>query len=246
MTQVLHAPGIRVADVAWPEIETRLAAGATAVVAVGAAAKAHGRHLPMATDYLQAEWLVRRVIHEFPVVVWPTIAYGYYPPFVEYPGSVSLPETVFAGLVEAVADAMHAAGAGKGVVLNTGISTIPVLERVVGAAPLPLELVNVYAGPRLTAAVAAHGEQAYGGHADEMETSLMLAIAPHRVEPGASRPGVARIERGVFNRHAPDRPNYSPDGVNGDPTLASEDKGEVFAQALWDDTHAAMAKALAR
>ena len=244
MSQVLHAPGIRVADVSWPEVETRLAAGASAVLAVGAAAKAHGRHLPMATDYLQAEWLVRRVIHEFPVVVWPTFAYGYYPSFVEYPGSVSLPESVFIEAVGAVFESMRVAGAREAVLLNTGISTIPPLERATKAAPLPVHLVNVYAGPRFAAALTERSEQVFGGHADEVETSIMLAIAPHRVEPGAARPGGTRIERGLFNRHDPNAPNFSPDGVNGDPTLASPEKGEAFVQALWEDVNAAVTAAL--
>lgn len=244
MSQVLHAPGIRVADVSWPEVETRLAAGASALLAIGAAAKEHGRHLPMATDYFQAEWLVRRVIHEFPVVVWPTFAYGYYPSFVEFPGSVSLPEPVFVEAVGAVFDSMRVAGARQAVLLNTGISTIPPLERTVAEAPLPVHLVNVYAGPRFAEALNGRSEQAFGGHADEVETSIMLAIAPHRVEPGAARPGGARIERGLFNRHDPEAPNYSPDGVNGDPTLASPEKGEAFVQALWGDVHAAVTAAL--
>jgi creatinine amidohydrolase/Fe(II)-dependent formamide hydrolase-like protein len=37
-----------------------------------------------------AEYLAERVAAEVPVVVMPTIQYGYYPSFLEYPGSVSL------------------------------------------------------------------------------------------------------------------------------------------------------------
>lgn len=47
--------GIRVADHTWPEVEDTLGNGDIAILLVTASAKEHGRHLPMSTDYIQAD-----------------------------------------------------------------------------------------------------------------------------------------------------------------------------------------------
>lgn len=226
-----------VADLAWPEVEARLAAGAVAVLPIGAWSKEHGRHLPLATDGLQAAYYAGAVAAAVDALVWPVVGYGYYPVFTEYPGSVSLSRETFEATVAEILDGIAAAGARRIAVLNTGISTIAPLEGVLATRPArpPIALVNCYAGPRFADAVAAVERQPFGGHADEIETSLMLAIDPGRVRLEHAEPQPTRIVRGRFNRTRSDAPNYSPSGVNGDPTLASAEKGALLLEALIDD-----------
>ncbi len=57
-------------------------------------------------------------------------------------------------------------------------------------------------------------------------------MAPQQVETGLARTAPLKIALGRFNRSLPEAPNYSPNGVNGDPTLASQPKGELLANAL--------------
>jgi len=45
---------------------------------------------------------------------------------------------------------------------------------------------------------------------------------------------------GPFSRNNPDNPRFSPSGVWGDPTLASEDKGHRLLAAMVDDLLAAV------
>jgi len=229
-----------VARVPWPEVENRLRGGALAILPIGAAAKEHGYHLPMDTDFVQAEWLVGELVARGDVVVWPTLGYGYYPAFVDYPGSISLTRETFTAVIVEIVRGMVAAGARRSVILNTGISTIPPLEAATAAlsAETKVDLVNVYSGPSFTAAVDAVQAQSFGGHADEIETSLMLAIAQGRVDMSRARPSPGEIRRGLFNRRNPEAPNYSPNGVNGDPTLATRTKGERLAAALLRDVMA--------
>ena len=75
-------------------------------------------------------------------------------------------------------------------------------------------------------------EQEGGTHADESETSMMLHLAPDRVAMEFAvkdydpKPGLTRVpgtEKG-----------YSPTGIFGDPTLATEAKGKRLVQALVD------------
>lgn len=228
---------------AWPEVEARLRQGAIAVLPIGAGAKEHGYHLPLDTDYLQAEWLARALIERLPVAVWPILSYGYYPVFVEYPGSISLSRSAFEVLAREVVTGILQAGARHAALLNTGISTIePLRAALAGAESERVTLINVYSGPAFTAAVQAVEEQDFGGHADEIETSIMLAIAPDRVDMSRAVAAEKPIARGMFNRHDPTRPNYSPSGVNGDPTLATRAKGERLLAAMLDDVLAVMAK----
>ena len=65
-----------------------------------------------------------------------------------------------------------------------------------------------------------------GGHADELETSLMLYIAGERVLPGLAVAEDRLFQPGPLNRNRPDAANYTASGAMGDPTLASRAKGE--------------------
>ncbi|MEM7540732.1 MAG: creatininase family protein [Pseudomonadota bacterium] len=225
-----------VEDLPWQEVERRLAHGALAILPVGAAAKEHGPHLPLATDAIQARHFAAQLAQDFDTLVWPTVSYGYYPVFTEYPGSVSLKESTFAQQTDEIVTCLLASGAQRIGILNTGISTIPALETLVkkygGGRVL---LINCYSGPRLAKVENEICRQTFGGHADEMETSLMLAIAPEQVDMSKAVSAVTRIERGMFNRSDPQGANYSPSGVNGDPTLASREKGEALLAALLED-----------
>lgn len=229
--------GLLLADAKWPEVEQALAGGCIAALPIGAAAKEHGFHLPLNTDFRQAEWLARQVAHAAPVVVWPTLSYGYYPVFVDYPGSISLERGTFCSLVQEVLTGIARAGARSCAILNTGISTIAPLEETIrgDCGGMALALINVYAGPRFTQVSSETEKQPFGGHADEIETSLMLALHPETVDMGRALPAQTPIRRGLFNRTDPLAPNYSPSGVNGDPTLATAEKGRLLAAAMRDD-----------
>lgn len=237
--------GVRVEAVDWSTVANRLERGDTAVVAIGAAAKEHGWHLPMATDYLQAEALVDQLIAELTLVAWPTLSYGYYPVFVDYPGSISLREEVFQALVSDVIDGIFHAGATRLALLNTGISTIRPLQALLATHRhrVATRLINIYSGPRVSQARERHLQQAFGGHADEFETSILLALAPECVHLTRAVPQAIHIERGVFNRHDPQAPNYTPSGVTGDPTLANATKGAAFWEAIYKDVRETLEQA---
>ena len=59
--------GVWLEDLTWPEAKQRFEAGALVVVPVGAAAKAHGPHLPLKTDALTARALAQRLIERLPL-----------------------------------------------------------------------------------------------------------------------------------------------------------------------------------
>ena len=80
-------------------------------------------------------------------------------------------------------------------------------------------------------------QQSHGSHADELETSLMLALAPHLVDMKLAEASrfIAQVIDEALTSLDPTSPNYSRSGSFGDPTLAPRAKGEILLSAMIDD-----------
>src|ERR1700704_449117 len=172
-----------VAGLAWDAIRDRLGAGAVAILPIGAGAKQHGFHMPVGTDQVFADYFARALATEIDALIWPTLTYGAYPAFLRYAGSASLSNASFHTVVTEIADALISFGARRVLILNTGLSTIEPVDAAIGATRSPslIRHLKVFAGTRFLQTSQLQ-EQPYGSHADEMETSLMLAIAPELVD----------------------------------------------------------------
>jgi creatinine amidohydrolase len=225
-------------QLSWDEVASRIANGAAAILPIGAGAKAHGFHLPLNTDRIQAEWLAAQIADRIDALIWPTLTYGFYPAFVEYAGSGSLSDSTFESLVEEIATAIVGYGCGALFVLDTGISTRAPVDRALArlGANNVLHL-KIHDGPRYRRAAGELAEQSHGSHADELETSLMLAIAPHLVDMSRAEasPAVKDETPGPLTPSDPSSPNYSRSGSYGDPTLATPAKGEILIAAMVED-----------
>jgi creatinine amidohydrolase len=222
----------------WDEVRARLAKGAAAILPIGAAAKQHGFHLPMNTDRIQAEWLAARIAGRIDALIWPTVIYGYYPAFVEYAGSSSLSAPVFEAMIQEIAAGIMGFGCRALFVLDTGISTLAPVDRALARLDDGNMLhLKIHQGPRYRRAANELAEQSHGSHADELETSLMLALAPDLVEMSRAEasPAVKAETPGRLTPTDISSPNYSRSGSYGDPTLATRAKGEVLLAAMVDD-----------
>lgn len=227
-----RARGKELAQLTWVQAKEALGPATVVVLAVGAQAKEHGPHLPLSADFIQAEYFKSRVLAAADVVAAPTLNYSYYPAFVEYPGSTSLQLSVARELLLDVVHSIAKFGPRKFYVINVGVSTNkPLAEAaailaVEGIALRYLDLV----GPAVGAIEAPVRTQKEGSHADEIETSLMLAIAPDRVDmtkavaeyPG--RPGPLSLD--------PRSATFSRSGIYGDATRASAAKGKLLVEGL--------------
>ncbi|WP_375776125.1 creatininase family protein [Bradyrhizobium sp. ma5] len=222
----------------WDEVARRVAAKRPAILPIGAAAKQHGFHLPLNTDRLQAEWFATHLAERFDALVWPTITYGHYPAFVEYAGSASLSAATFEAMVHEIAAGILDSGIGTLFVLNTGISTLAPVERALAPfEPARVRHLRLYQGPRFRRTAEQISEQRHGSHADELETSLMLALAPDVVDRGSAEasPALQHEAPGRLTPSDSTSPNYSRSGSYGDPTLATPAKGEALLAAILDD-----------
>lgn len=222
----------------WDDVARRIKDGAAAILPIGAAAKQHGFHLPLNTDRVQAEWLAGRMAQKIDALIWPTLTYGHYPAFVDYAGSSSLSIATFEALVREVAGQILGDGCPRLLVLNTGISTLAPVDRALARlASDRIKHVWIHGGPRYPRVAKQLAEQSHGSHADEMETSLMLALAPHLVDMtrAEASPTLQHQTPGALTPSDPNSPNYSRSGSFGDPTRATAAKGEALLAAMLDD-----------
>ena len=229
----------------WDEVARRIDGGAIAILPIGAAAKQHGLHLPLNTDRIQAEWLAGKIAEKIDALIWPTLTYGHYPAFVEYAGSSSLSISTFEALVREIAGQILGGGCRKLLVLNTGISTLAPVDRALARLDgARIRHLWIHDGPRYPRVARQLAEQNHGSHADEMETSLMLAMAPHLVDMtrAEASPTLEQETPGALTPSDPDSPNYS----YGDPTRATLAKGEALLAAMLDDLHEQAAAFLAQ
>jgi creatinine amidohydrolase len=233
----------------WDEVARRIDAGAVAILPIGAGAKQHGLHLPLNTDRIQAEWLAARLAARIDALVWPTLTYGHYPAFVEYAGSISLSAATFEAMVTEIASDILSHGCRALLVLDTGISTRLAVERAQARLKIGNALhLQIHDGPRYRRAAATLTRQSHGSHADELETSLMLAISPEVVDisRAAASPAIAKAAPGPLSPVDNTSPNYSPSGSFGDPTLATLEKGEALLAAMLDDLNEQVTSFLAK
>src|SRR5436190_19944072 len=227
-----------IAHMMWDEVARHIANGAAAILPIGAAAKQHGFHLPLDTDRIQAEFLASRLAERIDALIWPTLNYGFYTPFVAYAGSASLQASTFEAVVHEIATDIIGNGCRKLLVLNTGISTLVPVERALARLDAGKAIhLRIHEGPRYRRAAEQLAEQSHGSHADELETSLMLALAPQLVDMSRAEPSAALGYEapGPLTPSDVNSPNYSRSGSYGDPTLATSAKGEILLAAMLDD-----------
>ncbi len=215
------------AGAAWPELPER----PLLAVPLGSVEQ-HGHHLPLATDTVVAEAVLRAA--RLDGVVAPAIAYGASGEHEGFPGTVSIGTDALATLlVEYGRSACRWAGRllvvnGHGGNLDALRSAVPLL-RAEGrdAAWYPC------------------GVPGGDAHAGRTETSLLLSAAPGAVRMDRSVPGVATPIGDLLPRlRAEGVRAVSPTGVLGDPVGATAEEGArlladlaarlAAAVAAWD------------
>ncbi len=228
-------PSVLLADLTWPEAERALKPETVVVIPLGAQAKEHGLHMQLDADFVMAEYFKTEVMARTNVVVAPTVSYGFYPAFVEYPGSTTLELETARDVIVQICRTLSAFGPRRFYVVNIGVSTVRSLqaaEQVLAKEGLLLrytDLLKLFAPIAKTVA-----QQAGGTHADEIETSMLLYIAPQDVEMELARKDFEPRQGSRLTR-VKDSPNtYSPTGVWGDATLATSEKGKAFVDAVLD------------
>jgi creatinine amidohydrolase len=210
-------------------------AAALAIVPTGAIEQ-HGPHLPLGVDAMIGQALLAAALPKLPpgarVFVTPPVTVGKSNEHTGFAGTLSVSAGTLRRLLLALACQLKSLGFRQMAVLNThgGNSAVVVytLREIQTTLGLRAGMLSGYYRPEL-----APQEAAYGIHAGEWETSLMLAIAPEWVrmehavceyparldDPGELRPENAPAIVSWLTR------DISTSGVMGDARAASPEKG---------------------
>lgn len=220
--------------VSWPEIDA--ASGVIAVLPVGALEQ-HGPHLPLDTDTVLATGVARRIATEVGGWLLPAIGYGEAWSAEDWPGTISLSAETLQRTIENIARGVKRIGSLGLVTVNGHFGNrAPIARARLGLPALHLD----YPGLEAAAAEFCTSTPAGPGfyHADEVETSMMLAFAPEAV----------RMDRAVAEYPAfPDsfgsKPiqlrSFNSSGVFGDPRPATAETGEkIIARIVAESVRA--------
>jgi creatinine amidohydrolase len=236
-TAAAAAPGVRLGDMPWTEAEAVLTPDRVVVLPLGAASKEHGPHLLLRNDQILADGLARRVVDARPVALLPTLTYGFYPAFLEYPGSVSLTADTQRDVVADICRSIARFGPRRFYVLNTGVSTarpLAATAELLAREGILMRFTDIgQAGKAAEDAV--RQSPGPGTHADEIETSMILYLEPGAVRMDRAVKDGERDAPGPLRRQRGTPGVYSPSGVFGDPTVATWQKGERIVAGVIAD-----------
>jgi creatinine amidohydrolase len=196
---------------------------------LGAGAKEHGPHLPLSTDFIQAEGLAKLVALQRKVIITPVVNYGFYPAFLKYPGSTSTNFRTATDMVVQIVRSLAGYGPKRFYIINVGVSTTPTLETA--AKTLAEEGILLYFSrydrPAFDNSDAAFRTKEFSGHADEMETSNILYLRGDLTDMSkAVNDSSMKDKRGNMSPVPVEGGNLNTSGINGYAALGTKEKGE--------------------
>jgi creatinine amidohydrolase/Fe(II)-dependent formamide hydrolase-like protein len=181
------APVRHLAHITWPEVAALDKTNGVVILPIGAIEQ-HGPHLPLATDALIITRVLDAALARLPtdVAAWalPPLPYGKSNEHTGFPGTISLSTTTLLALLHDIADSVAAAGFPRLAFANGHGGNVAVLEAAARDIRARTGLLCFCLQPALLVDPPfplADEERRLGFHAGELETSLMLELAPELV-----------------------------------------------------------------
>ena len=191
----------------------------------------HGPHLPLGSDTMIVDRLCSDLSAEFDVLLAPTVEYGVNVQTEKgFPGNGSLRKKTLHRLLNDLLDTWEATGV-REFILLTAHEHDPHLEALstVITSGARVRVVDVF-GVDFSDLLEGQSEPMHG---DEVDTSLMLYIAPELVEMGLARDYMmSRDELRRYRRGWLKVPGASPGSI-GRPSLASPEKGRAIYERIY-------------
>ena len=222
-------------DISWTVSQPLLTPDAVVVIPLGAGSKEHGPHLPLSTDFIQAEGLAKLVALQRKVIITPVVNYGFYPAFLKYPGSTSTNFRTATDMVVQIVRSLADYGPKRFYIINVGVSTTPTLETA--ARTLAEEGILLYFSrydrPAFDKAEAKFRTKEYGGHANELETSHIIYLREDLTDMSkATNDSSLKGKTGSFAPIPIEGGILNTSGIIGYAALATKEKGEGALKAF--------------
>lgn len=252
LAEVAHspsAPATELASLCWPDLEARLATGATTAVIGLGSTEQHGPHMPFATDTWIAEALIAGLCRRLPDAIGlPALPFGCASEHMAFPGTLDLRAETLGAILEDLLRSLQSHGFERAFVFSAHGGNVDLLrEQLPGLAErlAPLDVRGFTAHAELQtawSAIAAEAgispEQA-GHHAGEVEASLLWGLAPNAGRSDRAEAGFVGSAPDPSALFYPDLRANSPSGTVGDPTLASAGRAPAYLEAWLDALEAA-------
>ena len=217
-------------DINWIKAKELLTPEAIVVIPLGAGSKEHGPHLPLGTDFIQANGYTNKLALARKVIITPVINYGLYPAFLKYAGSTSVNFSTSTEMILQIVRYLSAYGPRRFYIINTGVSTVPSLAEAskVLAEEGILLYFSRYDRPNFAKAEDALRTKQFGGHGDEIETSNMLYLRQDLVDmTKAVNDSSIKNNTGVMTPIPLEGGVLNTSGLNGYAKLATKEKGNL-------------------
>lgn len=224
---------MELARLTMPEFSRHLAQTRSVILPCGAVEE-HGQHLPLATDYWQAEELALSVAARRPVFVAPPLPYGVCRSSSDHAGTVGIRLATLQALVGDLIDSFCRQGL-QNIVIVTGhaggihgAALVDAGEQALERWP-QLRVAVVVEWQLLHAAAADWIDTSGDSHAGEVETARIRYGWPDWQPPAEAW---AEAESPTFPAHilVRNKRRFWPGGVWGDPQQASVVKGGVLLE----------------
>jgi creatinine amidohydrolase len=222
----------------WEEIGALPARGMDAAILPVGATEQHGPHLGCGVDTEIAHDVCRRVAARTGVPLLPTLPYGCSIGHSQrWPGTLALQPKTLIDIVKQIGDWVYLSDFRRLFIVNSHVTNFAPLRcalEMLRAEHDALQVALINTGTISERVRARHCEDACDWHANEAETSLMLAIDPDMARPDrfADCDDPDRTGGCVF-AHPVNR--TSRNGVTGFPSRASGERGEELLAWMVDD-----------
>lgn len=226
-----------------------LAKAQIALLPLGAV-EPHGDHLPLDTDNLLAERFCALLDQQLgqAAISLPVVSYSQVWSLRGHAGAIDIGNDLLVQLLVSLARNMAGYGIATTAVINAHYGNFDAIKAA--ARQLKEEGITLlsysWAGMDSCVQQLRTSAVAYPGymHADEIETSLMLALAPEHVEMTLARSHYPQFPAN-FRYQPVHWTEFSDYAVLGDPGCASKEKGQAFVQQALDTTLASLRHHLA-
>ena len=242
---VADARHVRLGLLTWPEAERRFKETDIALLPVGAIEQ-HGPHLPLDTDAWDAERIcddVAGACSRPKPIVLPLIAYGVSYHHDDFAGTISISPDTLSRMVHEIGIAAARNGIRKLLIINGHGGNAAALHFAAQTINRDTGIFTaVDTGESSDTDIDELTDTPNDVHAGEVETSTTLALRPELVQMSLAKPMIPRFsshyldftsKRGVgWSAHTK---KISENGVLGDPTKASTEKGQKMWQIMVDN-----------
>ncbi len=235
------------AERTWAELPLDLAAAARAAILPVGATEQHGPHMGCGMDAVLADRLCAAVAERTQVPMLPVLPYGCSLGHSRrWPGTIPLQPATLIGIVREICAGAYHSGARRLFIVNTHVTNAAPLRCALEMLRAEFDdlMVALFNSAELSPRVHEfHYADAADWHANDAETSLMLAIAPGMVRSGLIA-GADDADRtgGLVFAHPVNRTSLN--GVTGSPSRATAAKGRTWFDWMVEDLSGLVARGL--